>query len=147
MKNSRSIRVSMSNRRGQRRVAISTDRNHMPVSVVGLTAGGAWGPGFQPTSGYQPNGFWHLDCISWKVAWVQIIRRLGASPRERGSSTDISCPDIFELADGRFAVIGAESTLELQGSLPGDASCAPYERIVVITRETLLRAKADIPDA
>ncbi|MFD5634775.1 hypothetical protein ACFWJM_11620 [Streptomyces sp. NPDC127077] len=54
-------------------------------------------------------------------------------------------PDIFELSDGSFAVIGRDATLELEPELPADAARADYERIVVITRETLLRAKDDIP--
>lgn len=57
-----------------------------------------------------------------------------------------NCPDIFELADGNFAVIGADVTNSLDPDLPADASRGGHERIVVITRETLLRAKADIPD-
>ncbi|WP_051735700.1 hypothetical protein [Streptomyces sp. NRRL B-3229] len=57
-----------------------------------------------------------------------------------------TCPDIFELSDGNFAVIGTDRTLELDVGLPPDASRADYERIVVITRETLIRAKKDIPD-
>ena len=77
---------------------------------------------------------------------MQIIRRLGASPRERGTTKGCSCPDIFELADGRFAIIGTDATDELDGRLPADASRADYERIVVITRETLVRARADIPE-
>jgi hypothetical protein len=55
-----------------------------------------------------------------------------------------SCPDLFELNDGRFAIIGTDMTEELSGDLPPDAGVAPYERIVVITRDTLLRAKDDI---
>jgi hypothetical protein len=51
------------------------------------------------------------------------------------------------LADGNFAVIGTDATDSLDPDLPSDASRADYERIVVITRETLIRAKADIPDA
>lgn len=77
----------------------------------------------------------------------QIIRRLGASPRERGSAGGGNCPDIFELSDGSFAVIGTDVTDSLDAKLPSDASRADYERIVVITRETLVRAKVDIPDA
>ncbi|GAA3767146.1 hypothetical protein ACFS5L_23070 [Streptomyces phyllanthi] len=77
---------------------------------------------------------------------MKIVRRLGATPRERGSATGQSCPDIFELSDGDFAVIGREATAELDTELPPDAARADYERIVVITRETLLRAKRDIPD-
>ncbi|SER97900.1 hypothetical protein SAMN04487983_102690 [Streptomyces sp. yr375] len=57
-----------------------------------------------------------------------------------------NCPDIFELADGNFAVIGTDATHSLDPALPADASRGGHERIVVITRETLLRAKADIPD-
>jgi hypothetical protein len=78
---------------------------------------------------------------------VKIVRRVGASPRERGSTTGQTCPDIFELSTGDFAVIGREATAELDPELPSDAARADYERIVVITRETLLRAKRDIPDA
>jgi hypothetical protein len=44
-------------------------------------------------------------------------------------------------------VIGTDVTEELDGKLPGDASRADYERIVVVTRKTLIDAKADIPDA
>ncbi|WP_432984488.1 hypothetical protein [Dactylosporangium sp. CA-233914] len=74
------------------------------------------------------------------------MRRLGSTPRERGSREEATCPDIFELADGRFAVIGTEMTAELRGRLPADAGVADYERIVVISRETLLHAKRDIPE-
>ncbi|MFE1442096.1 hypothetical protein [Streptomyces sp. NPDC058739] len=76
----------------------------------------------------------------------QIIRRIGVSPRARGSVSGANCPDIFELADGNFAVIGTDATDSLEPDLPSDASRADYERIVVISRETLVRAKADIPD-
>lgn len=58
-----------------------------------------------------------------------------------------TCPDIFELSDGNFAVIGTEATAALDGELPPDAARADYERIVVVSRETLVRAKVDIPDS
>ncbi|MFI5570936.1 hypothetical protein ACIA6T_27060 [Streptomyces sp. NPDC051740] len=77
----------------------------------------------------------------------QIIRRLGVAPRHRGSTNGATCPDLFELADGNFAVIGTDATDSLDSQLPEDAARADYERIVVITRETLIKAKADIPDA
>lgn len=77
----------------------------------------------------------------------KILRRIGASPRERGSANGATCPDIFELEDGNFAVIGTEATADLDSHLPSDAARADHERIVVISRETLVRAKADIPDA
>lgn len=99
-----------------------------------------------------------LPCpqLSWFVPYLDdhgkdrttlnIVRRIGASPVERGSVGGQACPDIFELEDGSFAVIGTDKTELLDGSLPADASRADYEKIVVITRETLLRAKKDIPD-
>jgi len=78
---------------------------------------------------------------------LKIVRRIGASPRERGSMSGETCPDIFELSDGNFAVIGTEATAELDDLLPSDAARADYERIVIVSRETLVRAKEDIPDA
>jgi hypothetical protein len=51
------------------------------------------------------------------------------------------------LADGNFAIIGTDATTSLDSQLPADAARADYERIVVITRETLIKAKADIPDS
>ncbi|MEV8429026.1 hypothetical protein [Streptomyces chartreusis] len=65
----------------------------------------------------------------------------------RGSQTMETCPDIFELSDGNFAVMGTEATQDLDALLPPGVTRADGERIVVITRETLLRAKRDIPDA
>ncbi|MFE5210832.1 hypothetical protein [Streptomyces sp. NPDC056600] len=78
---------------------------------------------------------------------TRIVRRIGVPPTARGSVSGANCPDIFELSDGNFAVIGTEATTRLDGELPPDASRADYERIVIISRDTLVRAKADIPDA
>ncbi|MEU8752329.1 hypothetical protein [Streptomyces chartreusis] len=58
-----------------------------------------------------------------------------------------TCPDIFELSDGNFAVIGTEATDDLDALLPPGVTRAEGERIVVITRDTIVRAKRDIPDA
>ncbi|MFG2501974.1 hypothetical protein ACGFSB_27650 [Streptomyces sp. NPDC048441] len=77
---------------------------------------------------------------------MKIARRIGASPRQRGSVAGQNCPDVFELTDGNFAVIGTDETEALDRELPPDAGRADYERIVVISRETLIRAKVDIPD-
>ncbi|MCX4642631.1 MULTISPECIES: hypothetical protein [unclassified Streptomyces] len=78
---------------------------------------------------------------------MKIVRRIGVPPRERGSASGATCPDLFELSDGNFAVIGTEATAELDKELPPDAARADYERIVIVSRETLVRAKADIPDS
>ena len=54
------------------------------------------------------------------------------------------CPDLWELVDGDFAVIGADITA-LAGELPPEAGCAPGERIVKIPRALLIAAKVNIP--
>jgi hypothetical protein len=79
---------------------------------------------------------------------VAIIRRLGTSPKLRGSIQELTCPDLFELSDGSFAVIGTtvDSSHPMLSSLPKDAGIASYESMVIVPRETLLQAKADIPD-
>ncbi|MEV1025420.1 hypothetical protein [Streptomyces sp. NPDC050264] len=78
---------------------------------------------------------------------MKIVRRIGVPPSARGSTSGATCPDVFELSDGNFAVIGTEATADLKNELPADAGVAEYERIVVVNRETLVRAKVDIPDA
>jgi len=82
----------------------------------------------------------------WEGRSVEFVRRLGRRPEVRGSLSNGTCPDIFELSDGRFAIIGTDMTEQLDSVLPADASRAEDERIVVISRGTLVFAKNDIPD-
>jgi hypothetical protein len=78
---------------------------------------------------------------------MRAIRRLGKSPKERGDTTGVSgSPDILELEDGSFAVIGEDITDRVGRQPLFDAKCAPNERIVRVTRATLVSAKNDIPD-
>ena len=70
-------------------------------------------------------------------------RRLGVSPRLRCSS-DVNCPDIFELPDGSIAIIGREATEEVRHLLPSDASFGSDERIVVVDRRVMMDARPDI---
>lgn len=76
-------------------------------------------------------------------------RRIGLDPHAGGGTTAAAagCPDLWELEDGNFAVIGFERTSTLANLLPPTASCGPDEGIVVIPRALLLRAKSYIPDA
>ena len=73
-------------------------------------------------------------------------RRLGPDPHSRGGLTaaGLGCPDIWELDSGDIAIIGLDKTAALERLLPGTASCGPDERIVVLPRASLLRAKSDI---
>jgi hypothetical protein len=77
-----------------------------------------------------------------------ILRRIGPDPHANGSQTQSAkgCPDIFELETGDFVIIGKDVTEQFSKSLPPSASCGPDERIVVIPRHTLVRARPDIPE-
>ncbi|TDC70580.1 hypothetical protein E1200_04915 [Actinomadura sp. GC306] len=78
---------------------------------------------------------------------MKVTGRLGKTPAERGDTTSTTgSPDILTLSDGAFAVIGVDITEELGSNPLKDARCAPNERIVRITRTTLIAAKKDIPD-
>jgi hypothetical protein len=74
------------------------------------------------------------------------LRRLG-NDASGPSLCARSCPDILELADGDFAIIGADITTEAADRLPLGSGCGPEERIVRIPRALLLRARRDIPAA
>lgn len=75
-------------------------------------------------------------------------RRLGPDPHANENETTAAagCPDIWELEDGSFAVIGTRKTSELETLLPDTASRGHDEEIIVIPRTTLIRAKNDIPN-
>ena len=76
------------------------------------------------------------------------LKRLGPDPHANGAQTPAlrGCPDIFELEDGDFAIIGVDITAASIDRLPSTAGCGPDERIVRIPRKTLVLAKSDIPN-
>ena len=78
---------------------------------------------------------------------MMFVKRIGPDPHERGGKTFAlsGCPDIWELDNGEFAVIGTDIT-DAAGKLPASASCGADERIIRIPRKTLVLAKRDIPD-
>ena len=75
-------------------------------------------------------------------------KRIGPDPHANGALTPClkGCPDILELNDGDFAVIGQDITGEAMAHLPPSAGCGPDERIIRIPRKTLVLAKPDIPN-
>ncbi|MCG5216105.1 hypothetical protein MBA17_22845 [Streptosporangium sp. KLBMP 9127] len=78
---------------------------------------------------------------------MKAIRRLGKTPKERGDTTAATgSPDILALDDGSFAVIGTDITDQIGVYPLLDAHCATGERIVRISRATLISAKSDIPE-
>ncbi len=72
-----------------------------------------------------------------------ILRRLGPGPLPCAGGR--TCPDLFEMTDGDFAVIGRDITQQTLLALPSDAGCGPDERIVRVPRRTLVLARNDIP--
>jgi hypothetical protein len=74
------------------------------------------------------------------------LRRIGPDPHANGAKTSSGngCPDIWELADGDFAVIGPDIT-DAVPALPPTAGRSPEERIVRLPRRILVDARNDIP--
>jgi hypothetical protein len=75
------------------------------------------------------------------------LRRIGPDPHANGQRTAAlqGCPDILELEDGDFAVIGVDITDAAQARMFPTAGCGPDERVVRIPRRLLIAAKGDIP--
>ncbi len=78
---------------------------------------------------------------------MNFVRRIGPDPHANGQQTPAlqNCPDIWELEDGDFAIIGIDMTAEGLPNLPATAGCGPDERIVRVPRRILVDAKGDIP--
>ncbi len=78
----------------------------------------------------------------------EFLRRLGPDPHENGQQTPacFGCPDVWELADGDFAVIGIDMTDAVKDRLPATAGCGPDERVVRVPRRILVAARRDIPE-
>ena len=76
------------------------------------------------------------------------VKRLGPSPHALGTQCSgcDACPDIWELDNGDFAVIGTDITSAAIAQLPLSAGCGPDERIIRLPRSLLVNAKHDIPD-
>lgn len=73
--------------------------------------------------------------------------RIGQDPHANGLQTSAAngCPDIWELADGDFAIIGIDITSEVAHRLPETAGCGPDERVIRLPRNLLVGARSDIP--
>ena len=90
-----------------------------------------------------------LDSGNNSCYWFGMFtRRIGPDPHANGAQTSSlnGCPDILEMEDGDFAVIGVDITAAASGKLAFGANCGVDERIVKIPRKTLVLAKAEIPN-
>jgi hypothetical protein len=75
-------------------------------------------------------------------------KRIGPDPHASGAKSVAcdGCPDIWELENGDFAIIGIDITAAAKSKLPPTAGCGTDERIVLLPRNLLVNAKQDIPD-
>lgn len=74
---------------------------------------------------------------------LTVLRRFGTAPAERAEcSYGGDCPDVFELSNGDFAVIGHDVSLDLE--LPSGAGRSESERTVLVPREVLLAALREL---
>ena len=76
---------------------------------------------------------------------MTFIKRIGSGSHAYCQQT-VGCPDIWQLDNGDFAVIGMDITDAAASKLPPTAGCGPDERIVRLPRSLLVNAKRDIPD-
>ena len=74
------------------------------------------------------------------------LKRIGPNPHANGAKSvgGEGCPDIWELENGDFAVIGIDMTDEAKNKLPPTAGCGRDERIVRLPRSVLVNAKRNI---
>lgn len=75
---------------------------------------------------------------------LAVGRRLGVAPSERADycSSSGNCPDVFELENGDYAIIGQDVSFDLD--LPADAGRSEAERIVVVPRPVMLAAAREL---
>lgn len=91
------------------------------------------------------------DEAQYKTQYMNDIvfhRRIGLDSKSNAMpcSGCRGCPDIWELENGDFAIIGLDITTAAIANLPPTAGCAPDERIVRLPRNLLVNAKRHIPD-
>jgi hypothetical protein len=75
-------------------------------------------------------------------------RRVGKSALELGETEHSQgCPDIWEMDNGDFVVIGRDVTASYAYRLPADVTLRSDERVTMLPRSMMIAAKPDIPDA
>lgn len=78
---------------------------------------------------------------------MKITRRYGTSPRERGSATGQSCPDILALDTGDYLIIGKTPgvpNISARDLTKHGASIGPDEQAVIVPRDVVHAAAAEL---
>jgi hypothetical protein len=74
------------------------------------------------------------------------LRRLGENERSY-CDTAFNCPQILELENGDFAVVGVDITAAASNAMPPGPGIGPKEMMVRIPRAVMIAARAEIPAA
>ena len=74
------------------------------------------------------------------------LRRLGQHGRQQ-CSTGAHCPQILEMEDGDYTVIGPDITTDAMAAMPPGPGIGPNERAVKVPRRVLIEARSEIPTA
>jgi len=72
------------------------------------------------------------------------LKRLGQS---NGSLCGHNCPQVLEMNDGDFAVVGLDITEEAVTAMPTGPAVGPKEKVVKIPRQDIIAARAELPTA
>lgn len=73
---------------------------------------------------------------------MTIHRRLGASPHQRGSMTGETCPDILQLDNGDYLIIGRRTGPGIRAGLGEHHASIGRDETAVIVPADVLRAAA-----
>ena len=74
------------------------------------------------------------------------LRRLGENGRQQCEGLH-RCPQILEMTDGNFAVVGLDITAEAVAAMLPGPGVGSKEGVVKIPRHVMIAARAEIPAA
>lgn len=75
-----------------------------------------------------------------------MTRRIGSSPAQRGSLSGDTCPDVFELDNGDFYIVGAIAPAVLESPEGIQAVVGPDEQAVIVPRRVLVDAARQLKE-
>lgn len=77
---------------------------------------------------------------------IHVTGRMGITPAQRGSTSGATCPDVFRLSDGSYAVIGKIPTAPhlLDDLFTHGASIGDDECLVIVPADCMDPAARDI---
>ncbi|MDR3412381.1 MAG: hypothetical protein P4L87_15815 [Formivibrio sp.] len=75
---------------------------------------------------------------------IMFLKRLGQG---NGSLCARNCPQLLEMKDGSFAVVGLDITEDAAKEMPPGPGVGPNEKVVKIPRHVIIAARAELPAA